>query len=67
MQEQIKGKNYVFNRFSCGQLRVADVLTPPFSLIWLSIPIFWSHETRMCTRVCVIAAVNREQREDDGK
>lgn len=31
LQEQIKGENNVFSRFSCGHLRAADVLGSVFS------------------------------------
>ncbi len=66
MQEQIKEKNNVFNRFSYGQLRVADVLSPPFLLFGCLSQIFVAMKCT-CVLVCVIVAVNREQWEDDGK
>lgn len=64
-EEQIKGKSNVFSRFSCGQLRVADVLSPLlFSLVWLSVAFFI---LRVCACVCVhvyvcflVVAVNGE-------
>lgn len=37
VKQYIKGKNNVFNRFSCGQLRDADVLSSPLFFSYLAV------------------------------
>lgn len=60
MQEQIKRKNNVFNRFSCGQLIVADVPSPfSFFPLFGRLSKFVLAMNRACVHVCVIAAVSR--------